>query len=177
MTQKNRLFLLWGAVALLFGGLLAWAEHSRNRLDDPDPALQRRGQLLPADTVKAPALIPGFPRRGHRLVVLFARSVAGTMLFHDLAMQSDLSVMADVILVTADGSHPTITHGLVRILPDPEGRIVRAFGLNMPLDGGYPVGYAIVDRHGFLRYQTLDPHCMVVMGSNTEIKTMLRATP
>ncbi len=29
---------IWLSTALLFGGLLAWAEVSRNRLDDPDPA-------------------------------------------------------------------------------------------------------------------------------------------
>lgn len=175
--MATRVFFIWLGVALLFGGLLTGAEYARNRLDDPDPARQRSGYLLPSKTYPAPKIIPGFPRPGHRLVVLFHRSVDRQMLFHDLAMQSDLDVMADVIFISQDGSRPVITNGVDLLLGDAKGKIVKAYGLNTPLDGGYPVGYVIVDSDGFIRYRTLDPHCMVVMGMNQEIKMMVRAIP
>lgn len=169
-----KLLGLWIGVAALFGGLLLWAEHSRNRLDDPDPALQRAGFLLPAGAIRQPGVIPGFPRPGHRTVVIFARSVHGRTLFHDPALQSDLSAMADVLLVSADGRAPTITQGLQTIVEDRDGRIAQAFGMSTPLDGGYPVGYVLMDRAGFVRYRTLDPHCLE-MGQDYEIRALLKA--
>lgn len=174
VAVRQKLCAVWFAVALLFGGLLALAEHLRNRLDDPDPAQQRPGFLLPAGSLKAPDVIPGFPRAGHRLVVFFVRSVDDQLLFHDLALQSDLAAEADAVLIAWDGRSSRITHGLSAVLPDREGRIARAYGLSQPMDGGYPVGYALVDGDGFLRYRTLDPHC-VGMGHNYEVKALLRA--
>jgi hypothetical protein len=171
---KQKLVAVWLAVAVFFGGLLALAEYFRNRLDDPDPAQQRPGYLLPAGSVKAPNVIVGFPRPGRRLIVFFVRSVDDQLLFHDLALQSDLAAAADVVLVTPDGRPPRITDGLSAVIPDNEGQIAHAYGLSHPLDGGYPVGYALVDGGGFLRYQTLDPHC-VGMGHNYEVKALLRA--
>jgi len=149
-----KLLGLWVGVAALFGGLLLWAEHSRNRLDDPDPALQRTGFLFPAGAIRQPGVIPGFPRPGHRTVVIFARSVHGRTLFHDLALQSDLSAMADVLLVSADGRAPTITQGLQTIVEDRDGRIAQAFGMSTPLDGGYPVGLGVYSsyRHHDARF-------------------------
>lgn len=167
---------IWLSTALLFGGLLAWAEVSRNRLDDPDPAFQRTGFLLPEDKLRAPDVLPGYPRAGHRLAVLFVRSVDGQMLFHDLALQSDLDSLADIVLVTQDGIRPNITQGLDAIVADRDEAIVNAFGLHRPMDGGYPVGYALVDRDGYIRHRTLDPHCFG-MGHNYEIKALLRAIP
>jgi hypothetical protein len=167
---------VWVGVAAFFGALLLWAEHSRNRLDDPDPALQRPGYLLPAGSIRQPGAIPHFPRPGHRTALIFARAVDGQMLFPDLALQSDLSVMGDLLLVSADGRAPTITEGLQAIVADRDGRIAQAFGMDTPIDGGYPVGYALTDRAGFVRHRTLDPHCLE-MGHGYEIRALLRAIP
>ena len=174
MMLKQKLCTVWLVVAVLFGGLLALAEHFRNRLDDPDQAQQWPGFLLPKGSVKAPNAIPGFPRPGSRLAVFFVRSVEGQLLFHDLALQADLTAQADAVLVAADGRAPRITQGLSAVIPDKDGQVARAYGLSQPLDGGYPVGYALVDGDGFLRYRTLDPHC-VGMGHNYEVKALLRA--
>ena len=174
LSWKQKLCAVWLAVAILFGGLLALAEHFRNRLDDPDPAQQRPGFLLPAGSVKAPNVIAGFPRPGRRLVVFFVRSVEGQLLFHDLALQADLAAEADAVLVAWDGRSPRITQGLSAVIPDSDGQIARAYRLSQPVDRGYPVGYALVDGDGFLRYGTLDPHC-VGMGHNYEVKALLRA--
>ena len=170
------LLSIWLGVSLLFAALLSWAQLARNALDDPDPAYQRPGTLLPSNLVQAPMLPGGYPRRGHRLVVIFARSVSGGVLFHDLAFQSDLAALADLVLVTADGVAPAVDYGLDAIVPDPAHAIVDAYGLRLPRDGGYPIGYALVDRDGFIRHQTLDPHC-IGMGHSQEMRTLLRAIP
>jgi hypothetical protein len=168
--------VLWFSVAALFTGLLEAAEYSRNPKDDPDPAFQRTGTLLAAETFPAPSIISSYPRPGHRMAVLFVRSAEGKVLFHDLAFQSDLDVLADVILVTADEGEPEITQGFSAIVADGDGAIAAAYGLRLPADGGYPVGYALVDRQGFIRHRTLDPHC-VGMGHSIEIKALLEAIP
>lgn len=170
-SQLAKMVVSWLGIAVLFGVLLGFAEYSRSHLDDPDPALQRQGSLIPA-TFKVPQITPGFPRTGHPLLVIFVRSVDGQLLFHDLAVQSDLSLMADIILVTADGREPNITQGLSAVVADEDGIIAKMYQLNTPIDGGYPVGYAVVDRQGFLRYATLDPHC-VGMSNGVEINAIL----
>ena len=173
----KELVLTWIGIALSFAGLLAWAEGSRSAMDDADAAYQRTGTLLPAASLPAPPNLLGeYPRPGHRLAVIFARSVNDQLVFHDLAFQSDLSVLADLVLVTEDGEPPVIENGFNAVMADPDGTIVRAFGLRTPIDGGYPVGYALVDRSGFIRHQTLDPHC-IGMGHNLEIKALLKAMP
>jgi alkyl hydroperoxide reductase subunit AhpC len=85
-----------------------------------------------------------------------------------------LAAEADVLLVAPDRRHPRITYGLTAVLPDKDGQIARAYKPDQPPDGGYPVGYVLVDSAGFVRYKTLDPHC-VGMGHNYEIKALLRA--
>jgi hypothetical protein len=175
MVSLRTAMAVWLSVAVLFGVLLGLAERSRSRMDDPDPAYQRTGALLPAGLLKAPPAIAGFPRPGHRLAVFFVRSASAQILFDDLALQSDLSALADVVVVAADGSRPNITHGVQAVVPDPDGTIVRAYGLRAPLDGGYPVGYALVDREGFIRHRTIDPHC-VGFGHDWEIRALLRAS-
>ena len=37
------------------------------------------------------------------------------------------------------------------------GRIANAYGMRIPIDGGPPVGYAVVDKSGLIRYRTLAP--------------------
>lgn len=143
MTTRQ-MVLLWLACAVLFGGLLAWAESSRNPKDDPDPARQR-GVYLHSPR-PAPSVIPGFPRQGKRLAVIFVRSAREQMLFHDLALQSDITSLGDLVIVTADGSVPDVRQGLEAVVADRAGAIVKAYRLERPRDGGYPVGYALVDR-------------------------------
>lgn len=41
-------------------------------------------------------------------------------------------------------------------MADPTGRLARGFGMRIPRDGGPPVGYALIDRAGLIRYRTLD---------------------
>jgi hypothetical protein len=147
---------IWIAVAGIFAGLLGLAEYQRNPLNDPDAARQRTGVVLPPGQEPAPT-ISSLEIQGRPAVVIFDRSLAGRYLFHDLAHQSDITKNAALIVVTSDGSRPTIETGIDRILSDEDGAIAEAFSLRRPIDGGYPVGYALLDASGFIRFRTLDP--------------------
>ncbi len=154
MTSHPYLFI-WLAVAGGMGGLLGLAEHARHPLNDPDLSQQRTGILMPAGEERAPSIQPGWgTRRG--TIILFARTLKGRHLFRDLADQSDLTSAADLIVVTHDESRPVIETGIHTFLTDHDESIARAFGLRRPIDGGYPVGYVIVDAQGFIRFRTLD---------------------
>ena len=147
---------IWLTVAIFMGALLGFAEYRRNPLNDPDQAWQRTGVLLPAQTYPSPTV--GIePRPDHRAIFFFARSLSDRHLFHDLADQSDLVSTADVIIVTPDGSRPVIENGIRHFAMDADGSMAKAFGLRRPIDGGPPVGYVLVDFHGYIRFRTLDP--------------------
>lgn len=148
--------LAWITVALLLGGLLAFADYRRNPLNDPDQARQRTGVLLPTAQEPAPR-IPALNIAGRPVVIIFDRTLAGRHLFHDLADQSDLTRNAELLVVTSDGSRPVVETGIDHMLADQDESIARAFDLRKPVDGGYPVGYVLVDSSGFIRFRTLDP--------------------
>jgi len=147
---------LWGAVTLLLGGLLGFAEYQRNPLNDPDQAQQRTGVLLPTRLERA-SRIPTLNITGQPVVIIFDRTLTGRHLFHDLADQSDLTKHAELVVVTPDGSRPVIEAGIDHLLTDQDEAIAHAFDLRKPIDGGYPVGYVLVDPSGFVRFRTLDP--------------------
>lgn len=157
MQRQNQTTIyvaIWLTVALLMGLLLGFAEFQRNPLNDPDQAWQRSGLLLPAQTYQAPSQIRGGERPR---VVVFARNLSHQHLFHDLADQSDLANIADLVIVTPDGSRPVIENGISHFVTDSDGALVKAVGLNKPIDDGYPVGYALIDSEGYIRFRTLDP--------------------
>lgn len=168
-----RYLRIWLATALVFGLLLALSEYLRNPLNGLDQARQRTGMLLPPQRYPAPSLGPR-PISARRMVLFFARSLEGQPLFHDLADQADLAASADLVVVTRDGSRPTLTGGIQQLVADLDGAVARASGLEQPIDGGAPVGYVIVDSQGYIRYRTLDPG---FMHRAQEIKLMLGATP
>lgn len=157
LSRTTRLYGgIWLTVAMFMGALLGFAEYRCNPLNDPDQAWQRTGVLLPAQTYPSPTV--GIePRPGHRAIFFFARSLADRHLFHDLADQSDLASAADLIVVTSDGSRPVIESGIRHFAMDADGSLAKAFGLHRPIDGGPPLGYVLVDSHGYIRFRTLDP--------------------
>ncbi|MDF0668469.1 MAG: hypothetical protein P0119_20665 [Nitrospira sp.] len=152
----HRYVRLWMAVALLFAGLLGLAEYQRNPLNDPDQAQQRTGVLLPPRQGLAPK-VPAMSFTDRPTVIIFDRDLTGRHLFHDLADQSDLTRNAELVVVTHDGSRPIIEARIDRVLVDPDEAVAGAFELRRPIDGGYPVGYVLVDSSGFIRFRTLDP--------------------
>lgn len=147
---------VWVAVALLLGGLLAFADYRWNPLNDPDLAKQRTGVLLPTAQEPVPRIF-ALNITDRPVVIIFDRTLAGRHLFHDLADQSDLTRHAELLVVTSDGSRPVIETGIDHMLADRDESIARAFDLRKPVDGGYPVGYVLLDSFGFIRFRTLDP--------------------
>lgn len=156
VNMRKRDVLIWLTVAAVFGGLLGIDEYRRNSMNDPDPARQRTGVLLPALTYQAPSML-GERLLNHRTIIFFVRRLNGHSLFQDLADQADLADHADLVVVTTDGSRPAVMNGIRRVVVDPRGSLAESFGLNRPIDGGTPVGYVLVDSQGYIRFRTLDP--------------------
>lgn len=166
LSPRYLLLLSWLVPSILLGGLLFTAEAARSGLNDPDPARERPGFL--SDGPRMPTYIQ---TDGRPVLLLLARSLNGQQLFHDLAVQSDLTKHGQVIVITQDGSRPTITNGLT-FLRDSDGSIARGLGIRMPQDNGYPIGYVIADGSGSIRYRTIDPHFQHL---TSELTTMFKA--
>ena len=143
-------------VATLLGGVLFAAETSRNALDDKDLAFQRPGFLMETDA-KAPPIIRE-TGADKPMLLIFDRSFADKVLFHDLGLQADLSALADIIIISQDTSRPTITNGITASLSDTDMQLANELLKREPHDGGYPVGYVIIDTDNTVRYSTIDPH-------------------
>ena len=169
-SSPRCLVVVWLVVAVGFGVLLAVARASAAPLDDPDPAHQRPGLLdlgeLPAP---APPVSHGVPGPGREAVVFFVRPAGLQPLCRALAA-ADLEGEPDLIAVVAGPAAPCAA--AVAVVADPRLRLAEAYGLRPPADGGAPVGYAVVDEAGRIRYRTLDPEVDDLLG---EVETMLRA--
>ena len=166
----GRLMSVWAAMALLFGSLLVASQFARSPLDDPDPARQRPGLLdLGGLPEPAPSVTAEMPHVGRRAVVFFVRPTGLDVLCRALR-GSSLSQHADLLLVV---SGTGVCAGTATVNDD-RTRIAGAYGLRHPRSGGAPVGYAVVDRRGQIRYRTLDPRMAKDL---REVETMVRATP
>lgn len=168
----RRLGLVWLTVVAGLGGLLLVAQGTRGPLDDPDPARQRPGYL---DSVGhpslAPPVLPGLPAPGRRAVVFFVGAPAAPPLCQVVEGDAALRRLADVAIVS---SGPGEACPATRAVIDATGALARAFGIPRPGHGRSPVGYAVVDANGRIRYRTLDPTMASHLG---EVETILRATP
>lgn len=168
----QRLVVVWLVVAVGMGAFLALARAAAGPLDDPDPARQRPGFVdghdLPAP---APVVTDEVPRSGRRAVVFFVRPAELQALCEALTgFEPPAETDVAVVLVGEGGRCP---QG-IPIVPDEEGELVAGYGLPVPRDGGPPVGYAVVDGVGQVRYRTLDPEVASLL---PEVTTMLKAVP
>ncbi len=162
--------LAWLGVAVGFGVLLAVARAAAGPLDDPDPAHQRPGLIdLGALPVPAPPVTDSLPAEGREAVVFFVRPAGLPPLCEALA-DADLDGEPDLVVVVAGPAAPCAADA--GVVPDPQGRLADAYGLRPPADAGAPVGYAVVDQAGRIRYRTLDPEVEDLLG---EVDTILRA--
>lgn len=161
----------WVGAAVGFGLLLALARAAEGPLDDPDQAWQRPGFLdageLPAP---APTVAPRVPAPGRPTVVFFVRPHGLAELCHALAA-SPLPAQA-VAAVVAAGSTSDPCAAAEAVVDDPDGAVSDAYGLRRPRGGGPPVGYAVVDAAGAIRYRTLDPE---VADQLDEVATIVAA--
>lgn len=163
----------WLGVVVVLGLCLALARAAEGPLDDPDPAWQRPGLLdvgeLPAP---APTVVPGVPAPGRPAVVFFVRPRGVDKLCAVLGESRLARRTATAVVVAGRQSSGCQAAGAV--VADPVGDVAEAYGMRRPRDGGPPVGYAVVDAAGDIRYRTLDP---AVADRLDEVSTMVAALP
>lgn len=109
-------------------------------LDDPDPADQRNGLVL--DGPRLPSEIAGVEFGGSPVVILFERSAPTGSDFEK--WRSTVTDDGVRLTVAIAGSASSVALG-------------EMIGMPTPVDGGPPVGYAVVDSERVVRYATLDP--------------------
>lgn len=166
-TTRRSLIAAWVAAAIVLGALMAMARASESGLDDADPAQQRPGFLHAG--APAPRLTAALPVAGRRTVVFFVRPKGLDEVCRALS-GPQLAERADVAVVV---SGPGRCDGVTTV-NDPAARLGRSYGLRRPRAGGPPVGYAVIDRRGLIRYRTLDPTVADNLG---EVDTIVRAVP
>lgn len=164
---RRALIAAWAAAAVGLGFVLA-AASPRGPLDDPDPARQRPGFLdgggLPAP---APDIGGEIPVPGRRAVVFFVRPQQIAALCRDLAGNSLAHRASLAVVVSSSATCPASA-----VLVVDRGALAQRFGMPSPHDRGPPVGYAVVDATGRVRYRTLDPD---VAGHLDEVAAILGA--
>lgn len=146
----------WLAGAALLAYVVLAVVPAPGPLDDPDQADQRTGFLIPREDARRLPPISGGLRFGARpTLLLFDRRTPGRRPLQKII--SELPRGTTMTLVLAG----TKRAGLARLV-----------GMPRPRDGGYPVGYAIVDRERLVRYVTLDP---TYLEHGLEIATVVEA--
>lgn len=150
--------LAWWAVgaALLAVIVLSLVRHP-GPLDDPDPADQRPGFLTAAAEARelSGLALPGDPVGRRAVLVAFDRSPPPARRYAS-ALAGVPDAIAVVLVIPREPATRT-RPGRGRLLVDPEGRVAEAMGIHRPSDGGPPMGYAVLDADGRVRYATLDP--------------------
>lgn len=166
LPSRRQLAAVWlGSVGLL-ASTVAASTLTLTGGDDRDPARQRPG-ILDLGELPAPAPdLPGIETAGKKTVVFF---VGRSSTKFCTALQDLPEELEATIIVVSDRRGAC---GDVTTVSLSTTESAQAFGLEKPRDGGAPLGYAIVDRTGQIRYRTLDP---VVATMFQEVRTMLRA--
>ncbi len=164
---------IWLLTAIALGLSLFGADHDHRPLDDRDLAFQRPGFLDPhGPSFPAPRVAEGLPVPGRRAVVFFVRPDQEASLRSALSTRRSILDGARIAVVVPGDSHQELP-GTVWIV-DRAGNLAEGFHMRRPRDHGPPVGYAIVDSSGLVRYTTLDSG---VAQRLEEVRTMLIATP
>lgn len=148
-------------VAAVLGAALIVSMSDPDPLDDPDLAMQRAGILdVVGPRSPAAALSAAVPAQGRVTVVFFLRPTQAGQLAGALESPAgqELSELVDLGLVVSSGAgEVTPRDPGTTVVEDPDGRLAAAYRMRLPRDGGSPVGYAVVDAAGTVRYRTLDP--------------------
>ncbi|PZS27505.1 MAG: hypothetical protein DLM59_16330 [Pseudonocardiales bacterium] len=170
VTHAVRAAGIWLLIALFFGVALLVADHRGSPLDDRDLAMQRPGLL---DSVgarsEAPPVTTSIPATRRVTIVFFVRSAQQQPLLARLSQPGALPPTVDAAIV---GGPVNLSEAPIAVLTDSDGSLARGYGMRVPRDGGYPVGYAIVGTDGVIRYRTLDPD---VTRRLADVRTMLKA--
>ena len=134
-------------------------------LDDADPAYQRDGLLLSGPVV--PQEVVGVEFGDRPVVLLFVRELPQG---DDLAQW--LTAVPERAEVRVVAPRPTTVDLPAPIVADPLNKLAGAVDMPQPLDGGRPVGYAVIDSERVVRYATLDP---AYLTNSFEVTTIVEA--
>lgn len=172
--EKKALILVWFLIAAAVGACLVAASLDRRPLDDPDLVFQRPGFLdAHGPPFPAPKIREGFRIQNGRLVLFFVRPEQAATLETALEVKPVLLREARLAVAVAADRTKQNAEGILW-LADSSGGLAGGFHMPVPRDGGPPVGYAIVDSSGLVRYRTLDSGLVARL---EEVETMLKATP
>ena len=171
LPTRASLVAVWVTAAVLLGSLLFVAQAAEGPLDDPDQAHQRPGFLDEGALPVAAPDLPGDALEGGRPAVVFFERPQRLETLCDALAGDDLDRRTEIVVIVAgeDGECDG-----ARLVDDPNGELAAAFGLREPSDGGPPVGYAVVDSDGRVRYRTLDPQAADDL---EEVTTIVKAVP
>lgn len=133
-------------------------------LADPDPSHQqggwtaKPGSWLSGASNSSPISADGLPEGlvgEQRFLLAFAREVPDeqTLLAHREGLEPGVPA---VVVVNGPVDGVTPPDG-VTLVSDSDGRIAEGLGMRRPVDGGYPIGIAIISSAGLAEYATLDP--------------------
>ncbi len=125
--------------ALLLTAVVVLLVRPPGPLDDPDLADQRDGLLL--DGARLPPTRADVDLGGRPVVVLFERGEPSGVAFEDWRTQVSDEGVDLVVKVGAEGD-----------------ALAELIGMPTPVDGGRPIGYAVIDPSRRVRYATLDPN-------------------
>jgi hypothetical protein len=136
----------WVAAAVVLGAGLLIEEATRNPLDAANPIRERIGMAgyssMPVPKVAGTV-------EGERTAVLFVRAAQADSVC-TWASQRHLGKVTMVVVAPED-----VDCKGVPLTVDADRKLADAFGMRKPKDGGYPVGFALLDSAGGLRYTTL----------------------
>jgi hypothetical protein len=123
-------------------------------LDDPQQGDQRAGFLVDVEEARMVRGLglPGRPVGRRPVFLAFARDALSGRSVRDALGRLPEAFAAFLVLpsTSAPGAAvPTVS--------DSDGGIAHAVGIGRPKDGGPPIGYAVLDRRGRVRYATIDP--------------------
>jgi len=149
--------LWWLATAAVLVALVVAVVGGPGPLDDPNPGRQRPGILF--DPEEALVLddrwLPGRPLGERPVLLLFDRR--GYAPDRVAPVLAELPDRFPVVVVVPRQPSATPRSPRVRVVADPGRRLARAVDLGQPVAGGFPTGYALIDRERRVRYATLDP--------------------
>jgi hypothetical protein len=147
-ARTREFALTWAIIAVLLGGGLIAEKALRNGADGAAPIRERTGFVY--DVAQSVPSISGLVS-AKRTAVLFARPAQAQAVCQWAAGIP----LPDVTMVLVAQKQVPCPPGVTENV-DPDGKLAQGFHFRPTKDGGYPVGYALLDSNGGFVYNTLD---------------------